>query len=268
MTGNASSDTTEAEAGRSAAKRRSTCGMTGLTSRIMARAAIVAACVVAAIGCGAPIVAVEYRAGHDFSRSERAAIQRVADQASRDVRPLLPALPGNLRITVQAGDRVIPETGENGSIGLPGAVYWTVNPRHQGGVMAVVNAQLRATLFHEWYHLVREGTFSPQTLAERAVNEGLATAFERDFGGAPTPWGAYPPDIADWTRELLTVDPNDSSADWMYTHPDGRRWIGYKVGTYIADRAVKESGRSLAELAREPTERIIALAKLAADGGL
>lgn len=223
---------------------------------------MLAAFVVAAVGCGALVVAVDYRAGHDFSRRERAAIQRVADQAARDVRPLLPGLPADLRITVQAGDRVIPETGETGSIGLPGAVYWTADPGHEGGVMAVVNAQLRATLLHEWYHLVRESRFSPQTLSERAVNEGLATAFEREFGGAPTPWGAYPAEVGDWTTELLAVDPPVPSREWMYGHPDGRRWIGYKVGTYIADRAVRESGLSLAQLAREPTERIIALARV------
>jgi uncharacterized protein YjaZ len=230
--------------------------------RITTRAAMLAICVAATVGCRASVVAVEYRAGHDFSRTERAAIQRVANQAARDVRPLLPGLPTDLRITVQAGDRVIPETGETGNIGLPGAVYWTVDPGHEGGVVAVVTTQLRATLFHEWYHLVREGKFSPQTLAERAVNEGLATAFERDFGGAPTPWGAYPPEVGDWTRELLTIDPTSSSREWMYAHPDGRRWIGYKVGTYIADRAVRESGLSLAELAVEPTERIIVLARI------
>jgi len=228
---------------------------------ITARAALLATCVVA-IGCGAPVVAIEYRAGYDFSRSERSAIQRIADRAARDVRPLLPGLPTDLRITVQAGDRVIPETGENGSIGLPAAVYWTVDPTHEGGVLAVVTAQLRATLFHEWYHLVREGKFSPQTLAERAVNEGLATAFERDFGGAPTPWGAYPPEVRAWTTELLAVDPPVPSRQWMSAHPDGRRWVGYKVGTYIADRAVRESGLSLAQLAGEPTEKILSLARV------
>lgn len=141
-------------------------------------------------------------------------------------------------------------------------MYWTVDPTHEGGVLAVVTAQLRATLFHEWYHLVRLGKFSPQTLAEHAVSEGLATAFERDFGGAPTPWGAYPPEVGAWTTELLAVDPPVPSRQWMSVHPDGRRWVGYKVGTYIADRAVRESGLSLAQLAGEPTERIISLAKV------
>lgn len=215
-----------------------------------------------AAGCARPAVSVDYRGAYDFTRSERAAIEGVANRAARDVRPLLPTLPMDLRLTVDAGDRVIPETGENGSTGLPRTVYWIVNPDHAGGVGAVVNAQLRATLFHEWYHLVREASLAPETLAERAVSEGLATAFERDFGGALTPWGAYPADVQAWTQELLSQPPGASSRHWMSTHPDGRRWVGYKVGTYIADRAVRESGRSLAQLATEPTERIISWAKV------
>jgi uncharacterized protein YjaZ len=217
---------------------------------------------VGAVGCTLPAVAVEYRSGDSFSRSERAAIEQVAERAARDVRNLLPELPRDLRITVQVGDRVIPETGETGSIGLPGAVYWTVDPNHEGGVLSVVNAQLRATLFHEWYHLVRETKFAPETLTERAVNEGLATAFERDFGGAPTPWGAYPREIGAWTKEFLSLAPGASFREWMYEHPDGRRWVGFKVGTYLADRAVRDSGLSLAQLAVEPTEKIISWAKV------
>lgn len=236
--------------------------MARTTLRMAVWIALSLSCLVAAVGCSPPAVAVEYRAGYEFSRDERAAIEEVADRAAREVRQLLSGLPKELRITVEAGDQVIPETGETGTIGLPGAVYWTVDPHHDGGVLSVVRAQLRATLFHEWYHLVRAAKFAPQTIAERAVNEGLATAFERDFGGAPTPWGAYPAEVGAWTTELLTLAPGVSFREWMFEHPDGRRWIGFKVGTYLADRAVRESGLSLAQLAVEPTEKIVAWAKV------
>jgi hypothetical protein len=46
----------------------------------------------------------------------------------------------------------------------------------------------------------------------------------------------------------------------MNRHPDGRRWIGYKVGTSLADRARQASGLSLAELATVPTEQIVSWA--------
>lgn len=155
---------------------------------------------------------------------------------------------------------MIPETGETGEVGQPNHVYWTVDPGHKGGVLAVVSAQLRATLFHELYHLVRETHLVPTSLRDHAINEGLATAFERDFGGAVTPWGAYPDNVTDWAREFLALPVDAPRDQWLFKHADGRRWIGYKVGTYFADRAVSTSGRSLAELATVPTETIIDLA--------
>ena len=213
-----------------------------------------------ASSCGHEGVTVEYRDGRAWSAIERRTIERVARRASRDVRAILPELPSTLRLTVQVGDKVIPETGENAGVGLPAAVYWTVDPGHDGGVIAVVNAQLRATLFHEFYHLVREARIGQDSPFSLVISEGLATAFERDFGGAPTPWGEYPPDVAEWAAEFLTLSDGER-ARRMSRSPDGRRWFGYKVGTYLADRAVKISGQSLAQLATEPTDRILRWAK-------
>jgi uncharacterized protein YjaZ len=214
----------------------------------------------AAVGCTERGVEFEFRAGHAFSSRERQTIRDVAERAVVDARRHLPALPNHLRITVQAGSHVIPETGETGGIGLPGAVYWTVDPAHNGGVIGVANAQLRATLRHEWYHLVREAKRPSESLVDRAVSEGLATAFERDVGGRATPWGAYPAEVDAWTEEFLALPKDAPVRDWMHRHPDGRRWIGYKVGTRLADRARQRSGLSLTELATVPTNEIVASA--------
>lgn len=207
--------------------------------------------------CGRSDVAVEYRDGYAWSGAERRAIYRVARLASRDVRVLLPDLSTSIRLTVQAGPKVIPETGETASVGLPTAVYWTVDPSHHGGVMAIVNAQLRATLFHEFYHLVRKARITDESPVERIIDEGLATAFERDFGGAPTPWGAYPHNVTDWVAEFFALPSDSARADWIARSPDGRRWFGFKIGTYLADRASKQSGLSLAQLATVPTADIL-----------
>jgi len=215
---------------------------------------------VAALGCRRADVAIEYGAGYPFSRAERRVIEQIADRAIADVRRLLPGVPGELRITVQAGSRVIPETGEVGTIGLPGAVYWTVDPTHEGDVIGVANTQLRATLFHECYHLVREAKFATESRVDRAVSEGLATSFERDFGGRSPPWGAYPADVEAWAKEFLALPAGAPVRDWMFQHPDGRRWVGYKVGTYLADRASRASGLSVVELAEVPTEKILSWA--------
>jgi hypothetical protein len=215
---------------------------------------------VAASACSRPAIEVEYRRGpYEFTRAERNTIQEIADQAVRDVRPLLPSLPADLRITVQASTKVMPETGQTGEPGRPGAVYWSVNPGHPGGVEGVAREWLRACLFHEWHHLVRANAGLPSlTLAEMAVFEGLATAFERDHGGkGVAPWGDYPADVDVWTRELLVRGAETATRGWVGRHPDGRRWFGYKVGTNLADRARTASGKSHTELAVVPAAQIL-----------
>ena len=63
-----------------------------------------------------------------------------------------------------------------------------------------------------------------------------------------------PEDVLAWVGELLKLPESERWDQWMYQHPDGRRWIGYRAGTYIADRAISESGRSAAELVLIPNE--------------
>ncbi len=82
-------------------------------------------------------------------------------------------------------------------------------------------------------------------------------AFERDFGGAPTPWAEYPDNVAEWAAEFLALPTDSDPAQWIARSPDGRRWFGYKVGTYLADQAMKRSGQSLAQLATAPTADIL-----------
>lgn len=221
--------------------------------------------------CARREVQVEFYRAHDysFSAEERAAITTIAEKTALEVRRLLPALPRELILRVQAGARedVIPETGETASSLPPYAVRWIVDPQRSGGALATIHQQLRATLFHEFHHLVRWRESERETILDRAVTEGLATAFERDSAGAAAPWGLYPAEVSAWLDELRALPPDADRKIWMFHHPDGRRWIGYKVGTYLADQAAARSKKTPAELAILSTEEVIALALADAPDG-
>ena len=213
--------------------------------------------------CGTPNPEVVFYSsdGHHFSPTERRTIERIARATATEVKQILPALADQLTLRVEAGDNVIPETGETASAHPPNVVYWTVDPNRAGGIVAIANAELRRTLFHEFHHLVRDSAVGEdQRLLDRVVTEGLATVFERDFAGPPPPWGMYPDDVGAWVAEILALPANAPSREWMYRHPDGRRWIGYKVGTYLVDRAIRASGRSAAALVSSSTDDIVRLA--------
>lgn len=124
------------------------------------------------------------------------------------------------------------------------------------------------TLFHEFHHLVRgwvmNGSVPRSAFIDGVVCEGLATAFERDAAGATPLWGDYPDDVRDWIAELLPLPASAPYVDWMFLHPDGRRWIGYRAGTFIADEAISRSGRTAADLVSTSYLEVLRLAGIEA----
>jgi uncharacterized protein YjaZ len=242
-----------------------------LTAILLPCALLTAA--VTPLSCRAKEVAMDYAPddSHDFSRAERRAIEEVAERAIPDIRRLLPDLPRTIVLKVRSSKKVIPETGESGTNVLPDIVYWYVDASRSEGIVTIAQTQLRSTLFHELNHLVRAAAIDRRRFEDRMILEGLGTAFERDYGGgASPPWGRYPPDVSSWAQEVLAL-PDDAPRDrWLFQHPDGRRWIGFKVGTFLVDCATKSSGRTSAELARVPTDTILAMCPVVTgvrDGG-
>lgn len=198
--------------------------------------------------------------GYSFSWWERHVVRSIAEQAVADVRKLLPDLPKQLTIRIQSDASLNEETGEDSDTLQPNMVLWNVDPKHSGGVTAVARARLRSSLFHELHHLVRDAAVARETILDRAVSEGLATAFERDFAGSKKPWCNYPNEAVGWIHEIARLPPSEPREYWTTQHPDGRRWAAYQAGTHVVDRAIKASSKSSAELAKAPTRTILDLA--------
>ena len=196
------------------------------------------------------------KTGRAMTKEERRETQRIADDAFRDARAELEGLPARLTLIVRWGSDVIPETGESGTASYPGNVMWTVDPARDVG--QTIRKELRPSLIHELHHLARASRLRSVTLLDQVVTEGLATAFERDVAKIEPPWAAAPPEA--WTTEILALPPATEIDPWMRTHPDGRRWIGMRVGTAIVDRATRASGKSAASLVFATTDEVLRLA--------
>jgi hypothetical protein len=65
--------------------------------------------------------------------------------------------------------------------------------------------------------------------------------------------------VVGWTTELVSASEADQG-HWLFQHPDGRRWIGYLVGTYLVDQAQTASGQTAAQLVGAPTEQLLSMA--------
>jgi hypothetical protein len=191
-----------------------------------------------------------------------AAVEEVATTAEAAIRRHLPALERDLYLLINQTTRVIPETGDGGFTLGPHCIRWDVDP--DGGIEQVARTSLRGTLFHECHHAVRlqrrpqESRFTDWRTT--AVFEGLASVFE-DLSGRPRQhWRTYDPDvISGWAEELFAQPVGEDWAHWRFAHPDGRRNIAYRVGAWIADRAMAKSGRTAADLVWESPEDVIAM---------
>lgn len=196
----------------------------------------------------------------------RLAIRAQCDVNEPALRDLLPALTDQVLLTVSSGRRVIPETGCVGSAQNLDEVHVIIDPDR---LESVVEHHFKAVLFHEFHHLVRGWVTTREALPsylEAAICEGLATAFERDFAGSSPPWGAYPHDVMSWVEEIAVLDNTAPYEQWMFQHPDGRRWIGYRAGTFIVDEATNRSGLDAALLVTTPFLEVLALSGLGSVG--
>lgn len=202
---------------------------------------------------------------HQFSRNERSDIQNVIEQAHGEAKQLLPMLSEQLSILVQPSDNVIPETGETGVALHKDLLSLQINPEFKDGIDQVVNVHLRPRVFHEIHHCARYKKFENEaTLSENVIMEGLATAFEREFAEHAPLWGDYSGmPIREWTRELLAhKDETDFDyLKWFFNAEDGRRWLGYRVGTYIVDQALENHPKETpATLVHAPSKDIMSMA--------
>lgn len=159
----------------------------------------------------------------------------------------------------------IPETGCGGRTFDSEFIRIVFDPTLPHGLEALF-ANLRATVFHECNHATRYASIAfDASFMNHVITEGLATVFERDFSKTTSPlWGKYENDetMQAWLEEVqsitFTVDKFD---EYTYNHPDGRRWIAYKLGAWLVDGALKNSGKSMQELTTMPYDELLLLVR-------
>lgn len=202
---------------------------------------------------------------HVFTAGERETVTAIAEAAEAEVRPRLSDLASRLNLLVVASPLVIDVTGELGVTMSPSVIEWRVDPDR--GVASVAAEHLRNAFAHEASHAARLARHPGEAYCldwyQGAVFEGLATVFQREVTGWAAPWGDYDGGaIETWAEDLFAQPVDHRFSEWKFDHADGRRWIAYRVGTWVVDRAVERSGRSAAELTAAPIEEIVVAAGL------
>lgn len=208
----------------------------------------------------------------DWSIAERHGITRelavlAVEQGLGTTKALLPTLSDHLNVVIRPNETgIIPEygTGARTHDAEFIEIWFDKNVPH--GAKKTLES-LRQTVFHETNHAARWSSIPEDyRLIEGAIFEGLATVFEREYAGYKPLYGAYEDDATmhEWLHEIQAAKEDWGQRDALFfDHPDGRRWIAYKSGTWIIDHAIKNSGKSIVELTVLPADNIMHLAGIA-----
>jgi uncharacterized protein YjaZ len=193
-------------------------------------------------------------------------IQGTITSSYKDVREVLPYISSNVNVVVQVNHwESIPKVGGGGHTRNSELVLIFLDPDLPLGEEGLLD-YTKSTTWHELNHAARFNAVEWSTdssFINYCIIEGLATVFERDYTGYNPPWGEYKEsETKDWVKEIKGLGNNYVWSQYMFLHPDGRKWIGYKTGTYIVDQALKNSKKTISELTKLEYKEILKLANL------
>ena len=196
-------------------------------------------------------------------------IENVISDAHSDASKIITKVSKNVNYIVQPSNKydVIEETGELGVSYNSELIKISFDYSLPYGEAQLLQ-KIRATVFHEFNHVARYyATKYDGSLLNYAITEGLATVFERDYSNASrkTLWGEYESDkvMKMWLLEILNLKDGEYIInDYAFDHPDGRRWILYKIGTWIVDAAIRNSNLTIDKLTRDTAENIFKISQV------
>ncbi len=200
-----------------------------------------------------------------FSESERERVVRALEGVTSSVRTLLPELPADVAFEITVVSRDLSTVGGvTGRADAPGRILIEFSSSFPGGLAGGIEEGLAGVAYHELHHLVRgwtiEGNRFGPGIPIAMVNEGLASIFSEIYSGTRHSRFDYPEEAEAWLEELLALPVDADYNTWMNEHPDGRIAMGYRIGRYVVEKAMAQSGRSIIALSSLAPEDVLSLA--------
>lgn len=194
----------------------------------------------------------------------------IVEKSYAEVRQLLPELPENLDIWL-INENSVETTGVSGFAYSPSIMTIDYNPQFTDKQLQ--QQALRATIFHESYHLAQghtneENSANYQSALDVAIYEGAATIFERKYADFAEPYDDYSTVgealLTKWRDELAAISHSDYIAEdgtlwrqWaFYDTADNQRWKLYKTGTWVVDQYLARSEKDILDIIHTPALNI------------
>ncbi|MDB5181502.1 MAG: hypothetical protein JWP13_265, partial [Candidatus Saccharibacteria bacterium] len=145
-------------------------------------------------------------------------LRKLASSWHQELQTLLPGLPDDVEIEFD-NNYLVPDFATGGATWSPNLVKLAYDPQFNAPEAEKIT-ELRATYFHESYHVFRsysyETTPADQSAVGIAIEEGLATKFEALFAGS-SPGYAELEDrdtMLAWVEEVRAL-PKGFDYDWQ-----------------------------------------------------
>ena len=185
-------------------------------------------------------------------------------KAYNEVSKLLPFGSTHINFFVQPRTYgLIEHTGDSARTYNSEFIELAFDPTKDKKGLQIILEGVRPGVYHEMNHAARFNIpIWHKTFIESCVLEGLATVFTRDYANEDAKWAKYPKNVKEWLKEIVSKKNQIDYGQYMYAHTDGRKWVGYKVGTYIIDQAMKNSGKTVIELTKLECKDILKLSKV------
>ena len=200
--------------------------------------------------------------GNHLVVEDRVEISTLRSSARREVLGALPTFSERLAVQVAVSPGVAPGFGCTGYTPNAETMYVFLDPEDGPPVVDIARAQVRPVFLHESHHAARWAVLPAEVLDDRviaaAIFEGAATRFEFEFTGEMPPWGRYDAAVIEsWVEEVVSLPRGTESRPWRFRLPDGRQWVAYHVGVWVAERAAASMGVSAAGLAALANDEIL-----------
>ncbi|OJJ21507.1 hypothetical protein BKI52_13260 [marine bacterium AO1-C] len=204
---------------------------------------------------------------HRFSSLERQIARNIIINASQKVRSLLSTLPKKIKVSLSVTNENLEEIGGVNGVALsnaPAEVAIVVSRKYPGGIQAAMQKSLSVIIFHEFHHLSRGWVYHDNafeaSILNASINEGLAIIFAEKYTGVKLARFDCPKEVNQWSKEIQSLSKQANFDHWMFEHPDGRSAIGYKVGKYLVQEAMKYSGENIVEISKHTPKEILQMA--------
>lgn len=200
-----------------------------------------------------------------FLQRHKIAVKMITESTIAEMWKLMPGLADSIHFTVLIVNRDLSiVNGASGRADRATEIEISLSSVYGGGLDKAIEDGLQVTLFHELHHTVRGWTIHQNKFGQgidiAAINEGLADVFAEIYTGHPHSNYTHNVDFDKWAKEVLALPKDANYGDWMFIHPDGREAIGYRTGTYLVKKAMRNSGKNILLLSGLSVKEIYKLA--------